>query len=30
VTDHPENNLPDPRSITSRQPSAVLVHEPQR
>lgn len=29
VTDHPENNLPDPRS-THRQPSAVLVHEPQR
>ena len=30
VTDHPENNLPDPRSVNSRQPSAVLVHEPQR
>ena len=30
VTDHPENNLPDPRSGTHRQPSAVLVHEPQR
>ncbi len=28
VTDHPENNLPDPR--TPRQPSPVLVHEPQR
>ena len=30
VTDHPENNLPDPRSGSHRQPSAVLVHEPQR
>ena len=30
VTDHPENNLPDPRSGTQQQPSAVLVHEPQR
>jgi outer membrane protein, multidrug efflux system len=30
VTDHPESNLPDPRSGTQQQPSAVLVHEPQR
>jgi multidrug efflux system outer membrane protein len=30
VTDHPENNLPDPRSGAQRQPSAVLVHEQQR
>lgn len=30
VTDHPENNLPDPRSATHGQPSAVLVHERQR
>jgi multidrug efflux system outer membrane protein len=30
VSDHPENNLPDPRASAARQPSAVLVHEPQR
>ena len=30
VTDHPENNLPSPRSSAARQPSAVLVHEQQR
>ena len=30
VTDHPENNLPDPRSGIARQPSAVPVDERQR
>ena len=30
VTDHPENNLPDPRSGIARQPLAVPVDERQR
>jgi multidrug efflux system outer membrane protein len=30
VTDHPENNLPDPRIRAQPQPSAVLVDERQR
>ncbi|HEU4504276.1 MAG TPA: efflux transporter outer membrane subunit [Nitrospira sp.] len=30
VADHPENNLPDPRSGAHRQSSAVLVDERQR
>jgi multidrug efflux system outer membrane protein len=30
VTDHPENNLPDPRSAAARQPTAIPVDARQR